>query len=49
MDLALYFNYLHCNITSKFGLLKELHYLGMYETHIQGPIPDTLDNMHQIK
>ena len=49
MELELYFASLHGNIPSEFGLLKDLHYLGMDETHIHGPIPTELYNMQQIK
>ena len=49
MDLELYFTSLYGIITSEFVLLKDLRYLGMDETHIHGPIPDKLENMHKIK
>ena len=49
MEVDLSFTSLYCNILSEFGLLKELHYLGMDETHIHGPIPAELHNMQQIK
>ena len=49
MELEMSFTSLHGNISSEFGLLKDLRYLGMDETHIHGPIPTELDNMQQIK
>ena len=49
MDPELSFNYLNGNIPSKFGLLKDLLYISMDETHIHGPIPTDLNNMQQIK
>ena len=40
---------LHGNIPPEFGLVKELHYLGMDETQIHGPIPGNMENTQQIK
>ena len=47
--LELYFKYLTGNISSQFGLLKDLLDLEMDENHIYGPIHANMDNMHQIK
>ena len=47
LDLSL--TSLHGNIPSEFGLIKDYHYNGMDETHINGPIPDDMDNMQQMK
>ena len=49
MELKLSFTSLYGNIPSRFGLLKDLRYLRMDETHIHGPIPAELENMQQIK
>ena len=42
MYLVLYFTSLHGNTPLKFDLIKDLFYLGMDETHINGPIPYNL-------
>ena len=49
MEMEMYLTSLHDNIPSKFGMPKDLLYLGMDETHIHGLIPADLDNMHKIK
>ena len=49
MELDMSFTSLHGNISSKFGLTKELLYLGMDETHTHGPIHADLYNTQQIK
>ena len=49
MDIEPYFASIYDNIPSKFGLIKDLRYIRMDETHICGPIPSNLDNMKQIK
>ena len=40
---------LHGNNSSDFGLIKDLHYLGMGETHIHGLIHSDMENMHHVK
>ena len=47
--LELYFKYLTGNISSQFGMLKDLLDIEMDENHIYGPIHANMDNMHQIK
>ena len=49
MDLELSLTSLHGNISSVFGLPKDLFYLGIYETHIHGPIPTKVDSKNNIK
>ena len=43
IDMEMSFTSLHGNISSKFGLIEDLHYLGMDKTHIRGPIPTDME------
>ena len=45
VELDMSFTSLHGNIHSKFGILRDLLYLGMDDTHIPGPIPTDLYNI----
>ena len=49
MEINMSFTYLYGTIPSDFCLLKNIFYLGMYQTHIHGTIPDKLGSMHQNK
>ena len=45
IDIGLSLTYLHGKIPFKFGMIKELSYLGMDETCIHGTIPANLDKV----